>query len=373
MNRIVVSGLALGADPEIDVCRVCDYDLSWLLFHPSSLLWIDKIIISNEIRDLIFRGIFGVGNDALGQAVKAIFEVLDENSILEFRKTSDVIDQEISHSIFAQIQDDISQLSEQFPNIERVDDDGVPGLVSIDNVEYCGPILWTIYAGILLAKVWDANILFPDFAYNFLKYKQTVDYGNNKVDFEGKRLSAFHKIISMYLPETTILTPNLTGFDKCDQCEKKEECSLESKEFAAKGIKEIIAWRDYDEIFQLRELINEITASKENLTDEDALSDFLRKESKIKRKINLIFPRVKRWTNMITMASLPIVVLGISAGNSMAATLGAATGGIGMAINKYIEIVNSQNSWVNFRNIVKRRGVNFKRCGNWQKSSVTFR
>ena len=50
-NKILLSGLALGKD--IGLCPVCNFDFDWLIQNPSSLLWIDKIIVPQNILNTI--------------------------------------------------------------------------------------------------------------------------------------------------------------------------------------------------------------------------------------------------------------------------------------------------------------------------------
>lgn len=91
MNRILVTGLALGTDPNIGACQSCNYDLSWLFSNPSTLLWTDEIILTPEILETIKSSSYPDGNKYLGRAVGLIFERLEDNGLIKTKKASNVI------------------------------------------------------------------------------------------------------------------------------------------------------------------------------------------------------------------------------------------------------------------------------------------
>lgn len=164
MNKILVSGLAIGADPNIQTCNVCNYDLSWLFNYPSTLLWADKIILTPNIFDTIKDSSYHPdGNDDMGKAISLIFEGLEKHGLIEIKTPSDIITDGVVDEIYKQIDLDKAELELRFPKaIKDIEDKGVPGQFCVDGTEYCGPALWTNYASLILAKEWKANLLFSE-------------------------------------------------------------------------------------------------------------------------------------------------------------------------------------------------------------------
>ena len=103
MNKIMVTGLALGTEPEIDACQACNYDMGWLFRNPSTLLWVDKIIVTPHILKLIHEGWVPGENEKLGSAINVIFEHIEKNALLEIKNPSKIITPEIRDDIFTEI------------------------------------------------------------------------------------------------------------------------------------------------------------------------------------------------------------------------------------------------------------------------------
>ena len=51
MNQLLVTGLALGR--AFDTCQACNFDLSWVIRYPSTLLWADRIMLTPEITSIV--------------------------------------------------------------------------------------------------------------------------------------------------------------------------------------------------------------------------------------------------------------------------------------------------------------------------------
>lgn len=110
MNRILVTGLALGAEPEIGVCDACNYDLNWLFKNPSTLLWADKIVITPKIAETIHKGRGHQLNTRFGEAVRAIFESIEDYGLVEIKNPTDIITPNVRDEIAAEIENDCNRL-----------------------------------------------------------------------------------------------------------------------------------------------------------------------------------------------------------------------------------------------------------------------
>lgn len=152
MNRILVTGLALGNDADIDACQSCNYDLTWLFANPSTLLWADKIVLTPEILAYIKNSYYPDGKENLGRAVSLIFERLEDNGLIEIRSASDVITKKVKDEIFALIEEERERLPLTFPQSVKLGRGKVPGQIFVNGAEYCAPSIWTMYASFILAK-----------------------------------------------------------------------------------------------------------------------------------------------------------------------------------------------------------------------------
>lgn len=351
MNKILVSGLAIGNDPKIDTCQSCNYDLTWLFKNPSTLLWSDKIIITPEILDQIkkshYTG-FNKNNDAkIGQAINLIFEGLDKNGLLEIKKPSEIITEEIKRKIYIQMIIDQKELLMQFPDDVREGKDNVPGQLFVSEHEYCTPSLWTHYASLLLAKEWKSNLFLPQNAQNY--FEKLFLLKNKQITHTEEQAKAFEEIFRNQLPEFELFPIILFDAKLCQKCATFDKCDTDVFSKVEDNINLALEWRTYDEIYQLKEVLSKITQYVENNPEaktKDIIRAYKEEETKIRKKINSVFPKVQRWSNMVTMISLPIVVAGVSASLPAATVLGVTTASLAKAVDLYIEVFKNKNRWI---------------------------
>lgn len=343
MNRVMVSGYALGSDPKLDVCQVCNFDLTWLFENPQILLWIDRIVVTSEILHAIedSRGIEG----DLGKGLQITFSKLESAGLIELKKVSDAISRKRSKSILKHIEEDERILLETFPeHIKRNEDDHL----IVNRQNYCSAILWSIYASIELANKWNANLVLPPYAYNYLRYKNGISVAQKKDD----KIAGFNKIFNTIVPKMSLFPHILFEKNNCSACAKMNHCRKNCLHEVEQNVKTILEWRLYDEFHQLREVLGKISKQVSENTEvsaDDILNACLAEELKIRRRVKSIFPRVERWSNLVTILSVPMVVAGISVGSSTVASIGAATAGISTITNKYIETLKSGYRWVGYK------------------------
>lgn len=352
MNKIMISGLALGSDEAIGMCQCCNFDLSWLFKNPSTLLWADKIILTPEMHSTIKSSSFPAINKELSEAIKIVFEQLESNDILEIKKASGVLTSDIREEICVQIENDRSHLSQIFPDhVVQGDDNEVPGQIFVDGQEYCHPSLWTIYASLFLAKEWDANLFLPQYSFQYLSYK--LGTSSKQLLNSAEKTKAFDEVFSSRLPESEILPRVLLGDEKCGTCKNENKCSSSALSTVENNVNQILQWRDYEELYQLREVLSNITNKAEktkNIEAIEIINSFKEEETKVRKKIHSVFPKVERWTDMAMVLSIPTILAGASMGSPAIASVGAGVAGIAKITSKYLDIAKSKHRWLGFKN-----------------------
>lgn len=355
MNRILVTGMALGAEPEINTCDSCNFDIEWLAQNPSTLLWADKIILTPKMMETIERRPESEEEKKYDDGIKVIFENLKLHDLIEVKNPASVITPKIIENIYSEIRADSKNLCRLFPAAIQEGAEGVPGSLMVEDVDYCDPVLWTMYAGLLLANKWGANILYQERAYRFLKYK----FGLNIPSFTSfEKQKAFTRVFSAFLPASTFI-PHVWADPKCKSCVKVNECDSKAIKEIEKKVKKVLEWRQYDELYELRQVITDLSNKKdeaeEGVSADEIIKDFEAVEQHLKRKIHKVFPKVERWCNMVTVLSVPTALAGVTTGSPKLAAIGAGVGGIATVTSKYIEIMKSKYRWLGFRTEALRK------------------
>lgn len=347
MNRILVTGLAIGTDPAINACNTCNYDLSWLFNNPSTLLWTDKLIITPEILTLIKESYFPDGDKNIGKAISLIFERLEDNNLIETKKASEVITKKIRDKIYDQIEFDRNRLASTFPNSVKIGkNNNVPGQLFINGEEFCAPSLWTMYASLLLAKEWNSDLLLPPRSHHY--FDRALLRISEETQNKSKKHAAFDEIFKSKLPEQELLPQILIHPAVCTKCKYETLCSTDVFKKVESNVTDIMAWRSYDEVQELKSTINQISklADNSSISTEEIISKFKETESKLNKSLRSVFPKVERWSKMATVLSIPAIVAGISTDSTTTATIGASIAGIATIADQYINILRSKYRWV---------------------------
>lgn len=350
-NRILVSGLVIGKDPKLNVCSACNYDLSWLVHNPSILLCLDKIIVTPETRDMIKKSFYPGAQKTLGAGIKIIYDYLELNNLIEVKAVSSVINTSQINSIYKTITDECKKLEKTYPKqIRRGNNKEVPGQIFIRKEEYCAPYLWTLYASLVLAERWKANKLYSEREFTYLSYKY-----NAMTTRHSRAISqygAFDEVIRTKIPKLELIPGLLIHPKRCHGCKHIDRCNKNPLNKLETNIKQYMELRSYDEIIQLREVLNKITKYHEkdnDLSQKEIVEYFREEERKVRKKIYTVFPKMERWANMITMLSLPIIVAGINLKSPSITATGTGIGSMATVANEYIKILRARYRWLGFK------------------------
>jgi hypothetical protein len=352
MNKLQITGLALLCEAEKGSCSLCNYDFSWVFNYPSTLLWVDKIILSPGILKIIDKEHYP-DNLSLYKVLHMFFDIAGEYGLIEIKNPKGTLTADLKDKIKKQVKLDRTNLAKKFPeHIKKGDITKVPGELLIGDYHFCSVHIEEIYFNLIMSRIWDTNLLLNDQSKEYLKYR----FGNNLpniINMKKNGIDAFAEIFSSYIPELNIYPAS--SQEKCTQCNQIINCRDKELKTIEKNIRTYIKYRDYDELQELKDVYNQIAikSAKTSSDSKDIINHFRAHERKLRKKMVRIFPKVERWSKLITIMSLPIAVVGISTQNPLIGSIGAGIASISTALGKYVEIMKSKQSWLFFNQTSK--------------------
>lgn len=353
-NKIVVTGLALAADVDPEVCQSCNFDISWVFDYPSTLLWSDSIIITPTIKTVIDDGRWSEfpkpHRQAIADVIRLFFDKAGECGLVEVRDPTKEVDDRLKTALRERAATDRRMLAEAFPGTVALEtDDKVPGGMRIESHHYCTPRVLSIYYSLLLAKAWRAEPLLNEHTHTYLKYAFGI---RGPVATTGNRtVQAFQDVFREQLPEIDI-RPRL-GERNCWNCKSSNTCDRADLRQIAKRLGEYLKLRDYDEVSQMKELFARLARKSRSQSTSDFAEqlsrEFRQTQRKLHRRLHKTFPVATRWTNLVTMLSIPVVVAGVAADSAVIAGIGAGIAGLSETAKHYMSILANRNRWMCFR------------------------
>lgn len=307
MKKILQTGLALGISQE--ACLACNIDFSWMFDTPSSFLWLDKVVITNTLWNLIqdYDNV-SKNKDRYGhlvykqnRAVKHIYQILKSLDLVEII-SDDVITTDMNKMIYSQIDSDIS-LMKNYKIIKKE----VGHTFEINNIEYCIPSLWTLYAANILAYKFNSTYgLTPDYL-NYLRTLLPLKYNSN-LSTVSKSSCAIHDVLEIAIPQINIWPDYVhTNPQKCNICINMQKCEKGYLKDIEKNLFNLMNYRERDEIQQLCEMLNKICDEKFKEQYEINSADLLRElnieKIKIQRKLRTTNNNIKKWSRLLTTIS----------------------------------------------------------------------
>lgn len=340
--KVLVTGLGMGFD--FGVCDVCGIDLSWIINNPSILLWADKIVIPKEAFKLQLEN----EDRKIDKAVNLVLNMARAANIIELIDVKATYTQGVGKSIETQSVTDVQNILESFPEISKRTNEGVPGEFVLNGISYCGPYVSSINASLFLSQEIKAKCLFSDRDYNFLKYKYGI-----KNDKSVYQLRAFDEVFSCYLPNEMII--HNYAFEKeerCDECVKQFTCKETYLKDIETRMDDILRVRDRDELQIAKNEFQKVIDTTEYVNSSQFIEEIKReyeeKQRKINRVLKLVFPKVKRWTNVTASVSTAISAGNLLSGNMETAAIAGGISGLSKIVEYGMKYYESRNSWVGF-------------------------
>jgi len=193
---------------------------------------------------------------------------------------------------------------------------------------YCPPYVFSVYAGLMLGRVWNTQYLFGDRSFEFCKYRFGLSSRTCDVQYQ-----AFHSVFNALIPKDRILPHIATASaTQCKECGKLRNCQATYKKELEQNLSNVFKLRDYEEVQQIKDVINSIIEkpfkTRDLLDYKEIVKEFHEKERQLCRQAKLVFPKVKRFANIATVVSLPFAIAGLAAGSTLLTVAGASVAGI---------------------------------------------
>ena len=345
-NKLLITGLGIGE--AFDVCQACNMDYSWLITSPSSLIWADQICIPKHALEaqLCFR------EDKHEKALGIILEQLVDAGVVKSVDIKAMYQPRVGHMLLRDMERDLRKILETYPEAIKKGPEGVPKSIVIDGYEYCGPYLASIYASLKVSNDIGAHCLFGKRDYAYLKYKMGIDY---KERTHRMSISTYSEIFTFMLPNDPILPEYaITPIERCGVCTREKECSSNFIQQVEYSISNILKWRDYDEIYMVKEEISKIISKKDSIDGEDSIEEIKRELAKRQRKINAMinrrFPQIKRFTSLVTILAVPTSAYSIFTANPVATAVSSLLLAIAKGADGAMDYYKNKNKWVGFFN-----------------------
>ena len=339
-KNILVTGLVLGN--ETDICSCCDINLEWLYHYPSDLLWVDKVVVTQNEWEVIIRD----NESAMGKATKLIFERLQAEGLVRIISDT-VISPSRAEIILNNIETDLEYIEDLYTESE---DEHVP-VLKMGQYQLCVPRLWTLYAAIELSWLYNASFSLEQDELAYLlaliprKYNKDISAGRNV---------AINEVLSIYLPSIELGHSYLIDSERglCPKCVHEDSCSKNYLIQIEKQLESILVLRQYDEIRMTCEVMDKIcerSMMQGHVLTGDELWDDLQEEAKktektIKQKLH----KVKRWSKISSYVSIG---LGAASFLNPLLAAGAAVPAVAsQCLSSYEDYLKKESSWVNFVN-----------------------
>lgn len=350
--NLLMTGLSI---VNSDDFKIGNFDYSWLMEHPSSLLWADKILITSSMADSIFEGRYPDKGGPFSKSLSLIFEILENQQIIKIKDPNKVFNSELSDKIGEEINREIGILSKMFPDNVKIDlGEESPANIFINKQGYCPTHIWSIYASLIISNKWNAQCLFSDHSINFLKYK----FGSSLITDKGTKSlpKSFDTIFSSFLPDYNFFPYYVYGsshYGQCKECVHIKKCESSYLGDLEENLYKYLDFRDYDEIKQIKNVLHKINkklGSKNHLIDhESIMHEFKEEERLISKRIHSTFPKIKRWSNISIMASLLISSVGVFTGLPTVSEACLSAAGISKLTERYIKHLEDKYKWVGFK------------------------
>lgn len=347
-RNILITGLGLGTDL-LEGSKSQNIDFDTLVLKPQVLLWADKVIITSEATRYVNYCAEKKGKNLHHRLTEKVYACLDKNNMLDEKKFDIDEDKNNITKIEQKISIDLDTIKKS--SILKTETSELPGGVKLGNYDYCFPRIFSFYRSAYFADKWNATIIADE---EFTNYFLAA---NNRYMSKVKTDVATHQAL------TTILSWKLPPFhlkclgveNKCSSCKHKDVSISTNIDKLDKLLNEYLKYRNFDEIYQIREVVNGILYDYEYgfLTVDEIVDKYKEAELSIKAKNAKIFKYADKISNFLFGASIAVPILG-----QIIPTIGAycdpiTTGAMSGTASKFVDKIKDahrkKTNWVSFK------------------------
>ena len=328
------------------ICPCSNLDFSWAFNTPSNILWMDKLIVTREINDLIENN---YTQRAEERAINIIFHKLKDAGIVEI--IENIFDKKTGERLMLDVSSDFDLVKNQLE--VRMTGRGKKKQADyyIGDYHYCLPSLWTLYAAIHISYEQNASFYLTEREYCYLsklipiKYGRTLSPGCN---------ATIEEVLQLYLPNLFVGHSYLFCDHKqyCNQCLHKNRCKDSFLHDIEKQMDTVLSYRQYDEVRRTCEVMDKICERSKNagkvLTGMELWNDLIEEANNVKKKSIHALKNIKTWSRISTAVSI-----GFTAISFLNPVLGAISA-VGIAASHGLvekeKTVDKDLNWVSFIN-----------------------
>ncbi len=338
-------------------CTLASNSVEWLLVRPQTLLWTDELLIPKGAIEAFQEHL--PNDEVVRESYATMFDELKKQGIINQFDAGKYSSSSMAEAVLNQIKEDEARWGKEITR------DPVTGKVDYANIyiggkKVCAGILGSIYATLALSRELDAGFfLSPD----------ELDVCNKRFGEIAKNRSAdFIDVFELIVPTCSILgeyakhypaSLMLVGDHSCGNCASQAKCREDCLEQTSDRIGALLDLRNRDEMIQTKRAVNKaIQAAKEAGHEEgkSILSELSNEARECKRRLNLAFPKVERWSIISTMLSGSISLVGSSSGSGLISLAGAG-GAVASALAAgSVEYLESKYRWTSFIDELKEYG-----------------
>lgn len=351
MKKVFQTGLAFGN--ENGACEACNLNYSWLFNTPSTLLWIDKVVVTKPVWDIIMAPIpEGPIDDEskhgliVQKTARLTYEILDSVGLVE-RVESNEIGEEETNLIYDQVEEDL-ELLKSVGEIQKEDGH----LYYMNKMHYCIPSLWTLYASMLYSRKHNCNFTLDESDLFYLR--KLIPYKLGPKTVVSRKSAAINEVLEMTLPWIRIW-PEYVYVDKqsCEKCRNLVKCDDGYLTSVEKRLFRLLEDREKDEVKEFCLFLDHICDEKFKDAFEISPDDLVRElnieKVKIQQKLQNVYKKIGRWSKIVTTISAALS-LGYLFKHPELTAIGGISGIASQAASRISDYYQQKYKWVNFVN-----------------------
>lgn len=336
-KSILLTGLALGNDSGL--CPCSNLHTEWLFSNPQDLLWVDNVVVTRREKEIIDA--YEHSKRPYDKAVWLIFQYLNQSGTIQIIDDSIITESDVKN-IKQQVVDDIGLICPEYL-------EGEEHTFLYRNHHYCQPALQALYAGICLSFKLGTTISLNSIESDY--FKNLVALKNGKRIMAGKNVFV-GELMKYYLPEIELGHHFISDSARkqCRKCIKEKDCKANYLNHIEQQIKQVIIYREREEVRQLCETIDEVIDrdyTNATVKDLELYKNQINEIAFIKQqKIRRAFRTYDKWKPLITCASIGLTIAGL-AGETELGVTGIGFGIFERILSQYADYQQKKNSWVN--------------------------